>query len=203
MTTRRGADDAFRDALATRAREDLRLARRAPWFPKPAPSPGEPSPDTHISIPQIIANLIGFERAGRQVAAAVAIAVLRERYEALRPDDLQADEGTWPDFVRKHLPFPPERVQELLGRMVHRGGMLRCTKCGTEVRCPCSCGAPYIGTHRWAAGAPVLAADRAVVALTSHPEKSNRAIAAEIGVSEQTVRRARQKIKNAREAMAQ
>ena len=53
------------------------------------------------------------------------------------------------------------------------------------------CGAPYVGEHRWAS--PVVPAmakstkepsalDRAAAAIAANPEKSNRALAAEIGV---------------------
>lgn len=74
---------------------------------------------------------------------------------------------------------------------------LRCTKCGATACCACSCGATYVGEHhRWTM--PVepppgkeSALDRAVAAVTAHPEQSNRAIAAEIGVGYETVRRAR------------
>jgi hypothetical protein len=78
--------------------------------------------------------------------------------------------------------------------MVHRGGLLHCDHCGAGTRCPCNCGAPYVPVHRWAARADPQgesALDRARVAIAAHPEKSNRAIAAEIGVGEPTVRRAR------------
>jgi hypothetical protein len=56
---------------------------------------------------------------------------------------------------------------------------LTCSACGTEVNASCNCGKPY------------LPRQRAAEAVAAHPEKSNRAIADEIGASEATVRRAR------------
>jgi hypothetical protein len=53
-----------------------------------------------------------------------------------------------------------------------------CTQCGTEAACDCN--APY-----------VPARERAAAAIVATPEKSNRAIAAEIGVSDKTVAAAR------------
>jgi ABC-type nitrate/sulfonate/bicarbonate transport system substrate-binding protein len=145
----------------------------------------------------LVERVVEFERAGRHVVAAAALAKLRERYAAVGPDDLAADEQTWADFARKHVPLPPDRIDELIGRMVCFGGLLRCTKCGAGTACPCCCGAPYVGEHRsWAAPiakiAPAL--ERAAAAVAAHPEKSNRFIAAEIGVAEPTVRRARRQL---------
>jgi hypothetical protein len=138
----------------------------------------------------LIEHAVAFERAGRNVAAAAALATVRNRHAALVPSDLAADERSWPDFARKHIPLPPERVDELIGRMVHRGGLLHCTKCGVATICPCGCGAPYLVERRdWTASGTAL--DRATAAIAAHPGKSNRAIAKEIGVSDQTVRRAR------------
>lgn len=57
---------------------------------------------------------------------------------------------------------------------------LSCTKCGSIADAACDCGSPYI---------PALA--RAAEAVAATPERSNRAIADDIGVSEPTVRRAR------------
>ena len=56
---------------------------------------------------------------------------------------------------------------------------LACSACGAEANASCNCGKPYSPRER---AAEVVAA---------HPEKSNRAIADEIGASEATVRRAR------------
>jgi len=54
----------------------------------------------------------------------------------------------------------------------------KCSACGTEATCECN--APY-----------VPAGERAAAAVAASPEKSNRAIAAEIGVSDKTVAAAR------------
>jgi len=61
--------------------------------------------------------------------------------------------------------------------------MLSCTKCGVSVEAQCSCGAPYV---------PVV--ERAKAAIKAAPKKSNRALAAEIGVSRESVRQARSQV---------
>jgi len=58
---------------------------------------------------------------------------------------------------------------------------LECSACGASGEGSCNCGAPYISP-----GA------RAAKAIADNPEKSNRTIAAEIGVSHQTIMRARE-----------
>lgn len=58
---------------------------------------------------------------------------------------------------------------------------LSCTKCGSMADATCDCGSPYIP-----------AAARAAKAIVANPEKSNRTIANEIGVSHTTVQRARE-----------
>jgi hypothetical protein len=60
---------------------------------------------------------------------------------------------------------------------------LRCSSCGITQDAACECGAPYV-----AAG---MLAKQAVV---EFPEKSNRAIADELGLSNQTVMRAREAV---------
>jgi hypothetical protein len=57
---------------------------------------------------------------------------------------------------------------------------MHCSECGVEAAAACDCGAPYI---------PAGAA--AAKAVAAHPEKSDRAIAAVIGVSDKTVAKAR------------
>jgi hypothetical protein len=57
---------------------------------------------------------------------------------------------------------------------------LECSACGAGGEASCTCGAPYLP-----------AGQRAVEAVKANPEKSNRAIAGELGVSKDTVRRAR------------
>lgn len=56
-----------------------------------------------------------------------------------------------------------------------------CTGCGAEANASCNCGKPY-----------EPASVRAAAAVAANPEKSDRAIAADIGVSAMTVNRARQ-----------
>lgn len=55
-----------------------------------------------------------------------------------------------------------------------------CTGCGSETNATCNCGKPYLPAKR-----------RAAEAIAANPQKSNRAIAEEIGVSEFSVRDAR------------
>jgi len=57
---------------------------------------------------------------------------------------------------------------------------LQCSKCGRETSAACDCCAPYVPKRQ-----------RAAEAIAEHPEKSNRAIADDIGVDEKTVREAR------------
>ncbi len=55
-----------------------------------------------------------------------------------------------------------------------------CSSCGATVDAACDCGAPYLP-----------AGQRAAEAVAANPEKSNRAIAADIGVDHKTVAKAR------------
>jgi hypothetical protein len=57
---------------------------------------------------------------------------------------------------------------------------LECSACGAEGQGSCDCGAPYLQP-----------ADRAAKAIAANPEKSDRAIAAELGIGNKTVSRAR------------
>jgi hypothetical protein len=78
------------------------------------------------------------------------------------------------------------------------GALLACARCGKTSASPCACPAPHVPTHRWARAAideiASSALVRATAAIEAHPGKSNRAVAAEIGVSFETVRRARRKL---------
>jgi hypothetical protein len=150
------------------------------------------------TLTEMIGHIVDYERAGRRVAVGLGLTRLRERYEGLDPEDLPPDEQSWEAFVAKHLPLPAERIAELIGKMVHHGGVLHCTKCGTKSKCGCGCGAPYVGDHRWAIPIAKVeptkkpsALDRAAVAIAAHPDKSDRAIAAEIGMDHKTVAKAR------------
>jgi len=57
---------------------------------------------------------------------------------------------------------------------------MACTVCGAKAEASCRCGAPYLP-----------AGERAKLAVIANPEKSDRAIADEIGVHRRTVERAR------------
>jgi hypothetical protein len=70
------------------------------------------------------------------------------------------------------------RIETQIVQRVTRA--MDCSECGVEAAAACDCGAPYIPAG--------VAAAKAV---TAHPEKSDRAIAAEIGVSDKTVGKAR------------
>lgn len=57
---------------------------------------------------------------------------------------------------------------------------LECSSCGAEGTGSCDCGAPYVSAR-----------ERAAKAIAANPEKSNRALAAELGIAPNTVRTAR------------
>jgi hypothetical protein len=57
---------------------------------------------------------------------------------------------------------------------------IACTECGAETEAACDCCAPYVSKSV-----------RAAAAIEAAPEKSDRAIAADLGISKDTVRRAR------------
>jgi hypothetical protein len=59
---------------------------------------------------------------------------------------------------------------------------IQCSACGAEANASCNCGAPYL-----------TAAARVAKALAATPEKSDRVIAAELGVGNATVSRIRRK----------
>jgi hypothetical protein len=146
------------------------------------------------SFTALIDAITSYERAGRRAAAALALTRLRQDHEELN-SFLSADEQGWADFVRKRLPLSPERVDELIGGMVFRKGLMHCVKCQVTAIAACGCGTSYVGSHPWAAAPAatikISATERAAVAIRARPGWSDRAIAAEIGVSNQTVRRAR------------
>lgn len=57
---------------------------------------------------------------------------------------------------------------------------LCCVKCGAKAKPGCDCGVAYVPAHVFAAKA-----------VAAHPEKSDRAIAKELGISDKTVANAR------------
>ena len=150
-------------------------------------------PPPSFSFDGMIASAVASMKAGRKVAAALTLTRLREDHEGLT-DILPDDERNWGDFVRKRIPLPPQEVDQLIGNMVHKRTTLHCTQCDATAVSACGCGAPYVGNHPWAGTStakPVTGHDRAVAAIKANPKKSDRTIAAEIGVGKDTVRRAR------------
>lgn len=61
--------------------------------------------------------------------------------------------------------------------------LLCCAKCGAKAKAGCDCEAAYIPAHAFAAKA-----------VAAHPEKSDRAIAKDIGVDHKTVAKARKSV---------
>lgn len=61
--------------------------------------------------------------------------------------------------------------------------MICCSKCGAKAKPGCNCGAAYIPAHAFAAKA-----------IAAHPDKSDRAIAAAIGIDHKTVAKARKSV---------
>jgi hypothetical protein len=179
------------EAIVQRASDQITRIQHRATFPEPRPVP--PAADEPLSIASMVEQITQAEARGRPVLAALGLARLREFHETTNPA------VPWADFARRHIPLARDRVEALIGRMVHRGALLRCTSCGTTAKCPCGCGVPYLSDHPWANADPLTresALERAAAAVAAHPEKSNRAIAAEIGVSEPTVRRARRQLKD-------
>lgn len=60
---------------------------------------------------------------------------------------------------------------------------LRCTACGVECDAPCECGAPF---------QLLRPGQAAFIAVTAHPERSDRALASQLGVDHKTVAAARE-----------
>lgn len=63
---------------------------------------------------------------------------------------------------------------------IRRPAELACSACGSIAEASCDCGVPY-----------VPAGQRAIEAIRANPQKSDRAIAAELGIGNKTVSRAR------------
>jgi hypothetical protein len=196
----RDKDVAEGEAIVQRATEQYlrrddpitRIRNRA-VFPTPRPLP---KVDTSAppSVAEMIESIVKAERRGRPMVAAFGLARLRKFHEATNPGE------PWADFARKNIPLGRDRVEELIGSMVHRNNLIRCVKCGTAVKCPCGCGVSYVSNHPWARPTKTIkttALERAAEAVAAHPEKSNRVIAAKIGVSFETVRKARAAAKSA------
>lgn len=141
----------------------------------------------------LIASAIAAMKSSRPIAAGLVFIQLRQSF------GLDRD---WREYIEA-VPLELEEVERLIGQVAFRNAMAGCAKCGTQVRCPCQCGAPYRPEKPWAdepdtepetvatkpPASPKL--DRAIAAIKADPSKSNVLIAKEIGVTEITVRRAR------------
>jgi hypothetical protein len=95
-----------------------------------------------ISMGEMIGHIIAAERAGRAIAG-MGLIQLKTRHEAAIPGELNDGERTWLGLIATHFSFDIDRVNELMGRWLHRGGSMACTKCGKEQVCPCGCGVAY------------------------------------------------------------
>lgn len=139
--------------------------------------------DEHLMVQAVVEA----ERCGRWVTAALGLARLHERHEA---DDDRTDD--WDTYAARSIPLPPERLRELLGKMLHGR---RCLRCGSY---------PHAKALTAQAVPPkVTAVDRASAAIAASPDASNRAVAKAIGVSEHTVRLARRLARDTRENLAE
>jgi hypothetical protein len=196
--------DAARGALAEgellvqRAVGDLRPRRESASLAWPARA----ADPVVRSIEQRVAQALACVRRDRWPAAGLALTELRQWYEASDPAAFAEGERTWSGFTAKRLAIAPAEIERLIGDVQYRGSVLQCSGCGAHAVCRCGCGVPYVVEHPWAAPAPEpppapSALDRATAAILATPEKSDRAIAAAIGVSNQTVSRARRRMKAA------
>lgn len=178
----------------------LRGIRMPPPPKSIAPQPPQPEEDA-LTIDERIAAIVRAQQQNRYVSAGLGLVNLVQWYEASDPTVFPVGQRTLPEFLTARVPLDAALIQRLVGGVLHRGGLLRCAACNTAGPCLCACGAPYVPEQ----AAPALpkpvaktsALERATAAILATPEKSNRAIAAEIGVSNQTVMRARQRIKSA------
>ncbi|WLA79527.1 hypothetical protein [Bradyrhizobium elkanii] len=144
------------DAIVRQARDDYRLCRpdagdgdgpRMQSWKEAGPAPPL-AWQLNDDMADIIRTVIN-NNTDRGVIASAALVVLRERYEGLDPRDLPDAIQSWEGFAARYVPLPPERVEELIGRMVHAGDLISCVSCGAKSKSVCGCGAPYVGTHRW------------------------------------------------------
>jgi hypothetical protein len=140
----------------------------------------------------LLVDFIAAHERDSPIVAALALIKLREAFDASGLDERPDGERTWQEFVTKHLPsIGFDRVTQLVGMMVHRGGLLRCRKCGVEAKCACGCGVPYLPViPDWMKErAPPL--ERAANAIVADPGRSDRSIADELGINRRTVAKAR------------
>jgi hypothetical protein len=190
------------EARVQRALDDLPRRKEPPPAPPPPPRAAEEDDGGAVmSVDQHIAHIRECAGRNRWATAGFGLIELRKWYEASDPTAFADDERTWPAFIAKRLPsIAPTEIDRLIGKVQYHGGALQCTRCGAEAVCHCGCGALYAVQHPWAAPPPapapkVSALERAAAAILAAPEKSDRAIAAEIGVGHQTVGRARRCLK--------
>ena len=143
----------------------------------------------------LIASAIAAMKGSRPIAAGLVFIQLRQSF------GLDRD---WREYIEE-VPLELEEVERLIGQVAFRNAMAGCAKCGTQVRCPCQCGAPYRPEKPWdeepdpepetVAAKPSIPRKLglAMVALQANPSKSNALIAKEIKVDKETVRQARKK----------
>lgn len=103
-------------------------------------------------IALFITSARDYVREDKKIMAGLVLAKLRLIHEALGSKLFPAGERTWQGFVEEHFAeIGYERVQALIGQVVHRGGILKCTKCEAEAVCRCGCGVAYLPQNQWAA----------------------------------------------------
>jgi len=157
--------------------------------------------------PTSLSDMVAFvnERvaAGRWVTGGLGLIRVKSVYEQIAPRERRADEKTWPAFAERRLTFGGfAGAEELLGRFdpARRCGMIRCGGCGAVGKAPCQCGVRCLPAEPGDPAAvprakpdkrELSAREKAAAAIAADPEKSDRAIAAELGIGHATVSRAR------------
>jgi hypothetical protein len=96
-----------------------------------------------LSLGEMIGRIVAAEGRGGLIAAGLGLIALKRRHAQALPGELGEEERTWEDLVGRHFRFSVERAEELMGALLHRGGVMRCTGCGTEQKCLCGCGVAY------------------------------------------------------------
>jgi hypothetical protein len=168
------------EAIVERAFSDYGI--RSPRGPtlEYVPSPPRPSvfnsePPPSPAVPRMIEAANDLASCGcRPIALALIVTRIRQRFvEFEAAGELPEGERTWPAFVTRHLPrIGLARANEMVRRVTRQ-------------------------SVEEASATPMTALDRALAAITTSPEMSNRAIAKQIQVDEGTVRSARKKLREA------
>ena len=154
------------------------------------------APEAAVEPGPTLADMVAFvnerHEAGRWATAGLALVKVKDRFLAIDPADRPGRRETWREFVESNFPMGFDQADELLGRLdpARRHGALRCCRCSWLLQAPCLCGAPYAPVDPEPV-APLSALERAAAAIAAEPDKSDRAIAKELGVGKDTVRRAR------------